>query len=52
MIRIGVTDDQQLFLKSLVNLIQTFAGVEVVIEANNGNDLLAKLANTTIKPDI
>src|SRR5882724_6303084 len=42
-ISIGVTDDQQLFLKSLGVLINSFNSFEVLIEALNGEDLLQKI---------
>lgn len=49
---IGIVDDQQLFLKSLITLINTFASFEVGIEAINGKDLIAKLKSASVKPDI
>lgn len=51
-ITIGVTDDHQLFLKSLVMLIDTFSSFKVVLEALNGKELLDKLAEETVLPDI
>lgn len=51
-ITIGVTDDHQLFLKSLVMLIETFSSFEVVLEALNGKELLDKLAEMPERPDI
>ncbi|MFY8004249.1 MAG: response regulator, partial [Chitinophagaceae bacterium] len=52
-IKIGIVDDHQLFLKSLSLLINTFQGVEVVLEALNGKDLQTKLlAEQVIIPDI
>src|SRR5450631_1517534 len=44
-INIGVTDDQQLFLKSLCALINTFPGCTVILDAMNGEDLLKKLGS-------
>jgi DNA-binding NarL/FixJ family response regulator len=51
-INIGIADDQQLFLKSLSTLIDTFPQFTVVLEAMNGEDLLRKMAATPTKPDI
>lgn len=51
-IKVGVTDDQQLFLKSLCTLINTFPSFEVVVDALNGEDLLQKLATLKELPDI
>lgn len=51
-ITIGVTDDHQLFLKSLIKLIETFPAFEVVIEALDGGELLKRLAVAPVLPDI
>lgn len=51
-ISIGITDDQQLFLKSLVTLVNTFEGFTTVLDASNGKDLLEKLASSKALPDI
>ncbi|MBE7169542.1 MAG: response regulator transcription factor [Williamsia sp.] len=51
-ISIGIADDQQLFLKSLSVLIDTFDDFEVIVEALNGEDLLQKLAAMKTKPDV
>lgn len=51
-VRIGITDDQQLFLKSLVTLVNTFEGFTTVLDASNGKDLVEKLAASTQLPDI
>lgn len=49
---IGLVDDHQLFLKSLVLMLESFKNYEVVIEALNGKDLQEKLTAKTIVPDI
>jgi len=49
---IGIADDHQLFLKSLSVLIGSFPGVEVMIEALQGEDLVRKLALAPQRPDI
>ena len=51
-ITIGIADDQQLFLRSLSNLIRSFDGFEVVVEALNGDELLKSLALLKILPDV
>ncbi|MEO8770696.1 MAG: response regulator transcription factor [Ferruginibacter sp.] len=51
-VSIGITDDQQLFLKSLVTLVNTFDGFTTVLDASNGKDLLEKLASLKDLPDI
>jgi DNA-binding NarL/FixJ family response regulator len=51
-VMIGIADDQQLFLKSLVTLINTFSQFTVVLDAMNGNELLKKLEQTEKKPSI
>jgi DNA-binding NarL/FixJ family response regulator len=50
-VSIGLADDQQLFLRSLSTLINTFSGFEVVVEAINGRDLIGKLSYAAT-PDI
>ncbi|MEO6723652.1 MAG: response regulator transcription factor [Ferruginibacter sp.] len=51
-ISIGITDDQQLFLKSLGTLINTFHGFSVVLDSMNGEELLRKLSSSEEFPDI
>lgn len=51
-ISIGVADDQQLFLRSLSNLISSFPECEVVTEALNGQELLKNLETLNVLPDI
>jgi DNA-binding NarL/FixJ family response regulator len=51
-ISIGIADDQQLFMKSLAALINTFDSCEVVVEALNGEQLLKKLLTMDTQPDI
>jgi DNA-binding NarL/FixJ family response regulator len=49
---IGIVDDQQLFLRALITLIDTFDDFEVVIDAVNGKDLIKKLELSKLKPQI
>ncbi|QHS58345.1 response regulator transcription factor [Chitinophaga agri] len=51
-IAVGITDDHQLFLKSLSTLINTFSHFEVTLEALNGQELLNKLAASPSLPEI
>ncbi|MGK4567737.1 response regulator [Flavobacterium sp. 3HN19-14] len=48
MLRIGIVDDHKLFRKSLSLLINSFDGMEVVLDADNGKVFLEKLADTPI----
>jgi DNA-binding NarL/FixJ family response regulator len=43
MIRIAIADDQVLFRKGMIALIREFKGVEVTVEAENGQHLLEQL---------
>jgi DNA-binding NarL/FixJ family response regulator len=52
MIKIGLTDDHQLFLKSLQLMLESFKDMQVVVEAANGKDLQQKLAALKSLPDI
>ncbi len=49
---IGIADDQQLFLRSLIKLIDTFDNFEVIIDASNGKELIQKLGSSSLRPDI
>lgn len=51
-ITIGLVDDHQLFLKSLELMLESFKNYTVVVEASNGKELQAKLANAANIPDI
>lgn len=51
-ITIGLVDDHQLFLKSLVMMLQSFNKYDVTVEALNGKDLQVKLAVLDEVPDI
>ena len=48
MLRIGIADDHQLIRKSLSMLIQTFEGVSVVLQAENGTSLIKQLEDIEI----
>lgn len=51
-IKIGIVDDHQLFLKSLVLMLQSFQNYDVVIEACNGKKLQEKIKNKKSIPEI
>lgn len=51
-ITIGLADDQQLFLKSLGGLINSFPSYEVILDALNGKDLMLKLSQAAAVPEI
>jgi len=51
-VTIGLADDEQLFVKSLATLINTFGRFNTILDALNGEDLLKKLERTASKPDI
>ena len=51
-ITVGIADDQQLFLRSLSNLVSSFKDFEVTVEALNGEELLKQLAALKTLPDI
>lgn len=51
-IKLGITDDHQLFLKSLSLLINSLEDFTIVVEAMNGKDLIDKLALKKEEPDI
>ena len=48
MLKVGIADDLLLFRKSLIRLISTFDNIEVVLEADNGVQLLEKLQHKAI----
>jgi DNA-binding NarL/FixJ family response regulator len=52
MIKIGLADDHQLFLKSLKLMIESFKDMHVIVEAANGKDLQQKLGALQEQPDI
>jgi two-component system response regulator DegU len=50
MIKLGIAEDHNQFRKALKRLIHTEKDIEVILEADNGQDLLAKLRD--VQPDI
>ena len=51
-ITVGIADDEQLFVKSLATLINTFTNFITVIDALNGEALLNKLSSEKNLPEI
>lgn len=49
---IGIVDDHQLFSKSLSLMLEKMENYEVILEAENGKDLQAKLRNEKLLPQI
>ena len=49
---VGIVDDQQLFVKSLGLLIDSFGGFKTVVDAVNGDQLLTKLEVLPVLPEI
>lgn len=49
---IGLVDDHQLFLKSLILMLESFKNYDVVVEASNGKELQEKLLAAKVLPDI
>ncbi len=52
LIRIALVDDQTMFRNAANSLINVLGSYEIVLEANEGNDLFAKLEKIDILPDI
>ena len=42
-IKLAIADDQKLFLNGLKYIINSFEGIDLVIEANNGEELIQKI---------
>lgn len=51
-VTIGLVDDHQLFLKSLILMLESFKNYDVVVEAFNGKELQEKLLAAKVLPDI
>ena len=50
-IQVAIADDHSLLRSALAKLINTFEGYNVIMEADNGKDLIEKI-NKNILPDI
>lgn len=51
-IHIAIADDHTIMRSGLAELIKTLGDYEVVIQAGNGNDLLAQLATAKVLPEL
>lgn len=51
-IKVAITDDQVLFRKGMASIINTFDGISIVLEADNGRVLLDTLASADTLPDV
>ncbi len=51
MLTVGIADDHALFRKGMMELINGFSDVEVVLEASNGQELISQLKEDSL-PDI
>lgn len=51
-IHIALADDQQVFRKEMIALLDTIPGIKVTIEAKDGNELLAKMEDQSKPPDL
>jgi len=51
-VSVGIAEDEQLTLKALGALINSFNGFKVVIDALNGKDFLSRLEAEKVKPEI
>ncbi|NJL74437.1 MAG: response regulator transcription factor [Saprospiraceae bacterium] len=52
MIHVAIADDEALFRKGVILLLEDYDDIQVVIEAKDGEDILQKLQTTTIMPDV
>jgi two-component system response regulator NreC len=52
MIRVAIADDQVLFRKGMMAIVNAFDGMQITIEADNGRILLDALAMTDTLPDV
>jgi two-component system invasion response regulator UvrY len=50
-IRIALADDHAILRKGLAELINSMEGFTIVLDADNGRELLDKLKTTDPKPD-
>ncbi|QSW87735.1 MULTISPECIES: response regulator transcription factor [Flavobacterium] len=52
LIKIALVDDEVLFRKGIAFLLQREENIEIIFEASNGEELITKLDNSEVKPDI
>ncbi|RYZ19121.1 MAG: response regulator transcription factor, partial [Sphingobacteriales bacterium] len=51
-IRIALADDHAIVRKGLAELIGSMPGLEIILDADNGKELMSKLAVAPLKPDV
>jgi two-component system, NarL family, invasion response regulator UvrY len=51
-IKIALADDHAIVRKGLAELIDSMPGLEIILDADNGQELIAKLKNAKTKPDV
>ncbi len=51
-IQLAITDDEVLFRKGIGMLVGDFEGIELMLEAGNGQELLDQLAASELQPDV
>ena len=51
-IKVAITDDQVLFRRGIASIINTFEGISIVLEADNGRMLLDTLQTLESLPDV
>lgn len=51
-IKIAIADDHKLVSKAIENMISSNQKLEVIINANNGENLLEEIEKSTLKPEI
>lgn len=52
LIKVAIADDQVLFRKGMMAIVDTFDGMAITLEADNGRTLLDALATTDLLPDV
>jgi len=52
MIQLAIADDEALFRKGMIALLQDEQDITVVLEASNGEDLLRQLRTTEVFPEV
>jgi two-component system invasion response regulator UvrY len=52
MIHIAIADDHTILRKGVVEILSKFDNMTVIMEANNGKELIAKLQSATTLPDV
>ena len=51
-INVAIADDQKLFRKGMIALVNSFDDMNIIFEAENGKQLVDRLATDELKPDI